>query len=79
MDAPNLQRILLSNFQIYSVVNGKVNVFISVNGINMNNILIEKGFGEFCEENFLSKVSHFLRYLINTCVLLKHHHHAHKK
>lgn len=46
-----------SIFQVYSVVNGTANVFIWSNGLNLNRHLIEKSFGEFCEENFLSKVN----------------------
>ena len=44
-------------FQIYSVVNGVVSVFIWMNDSNFNDYLIKEGLGEFCEENFLSKVS----------------------
>lgn len=43
--------------QVYSVVNGIVNVFIEAFHQNINDILIEKGYGEYCEENYLSKVS----------------------
>lgn len=43
--------------QIYSVVNGTVNIFIHANDLNLNDVLIENGYGEFAEENFLSKVS----------------------
>lgn len=42
--------------QVYSVVRGTVNVFISNGTTSANEILIEKDFGEFAEENFLSKV-----------------------
>lgn len=45
------------SFQVYSVVNGIANVNILSNGASVTDQLIEKGFGEFCEENFLSKVS----------------------
>ncbi|XP_055302653.1 probable ATP-dependent RNA helicase spindle-E [Sitodiplosis mosellana] len=48
--------------EIYSVVNGTANVFIFANGTNLNNILIDRyGYGEFSEENFLSKNNHWKR------------------
>lgn len=43
--------------QIYSMVGGMANVFIWSNGVNINDELIKKNYGEPCEENFLSKVS----------------------
>ncbi|XP_055295310.1 probable ATP-dependent RNA helicase spindle-E [Sitodiplosis mosellana] len=47
--------------EIYSVVNGVVNVFIWKNNSNFNEYLIKEGLGEFCEENFLSKDNHWKR------------------
>ncbi|XP_031619138.1 probable ATP-dependent RNA helicase spindle-E [Contarinia nasturtii] len=47
--------------KIYSVVNGIASVYILTKGINLNDVLIRKGFGEFCEENILSKNNHWKR------------------
>lgn len=39
------------------MVNGTAHVYIWSKGTNINDELIQKGYGEPCEENFLSKVS----------------------
>lgn len=48
--------ILILFAQVYSVVNGVANVFVIRNGLNFNDVLIEKKYGEYCEESFISKV-----------------------
>ncbi|KAF7992726.1 hypothetical protein HCN44_005070 [Aphidius gifuensis] len=54
------------NAEIYSVVNSIVSVNLIITtkndeAININKLFIEKGYGEFNEENFLSKDNHEIR------------------
>lgn len=41
---------------VYSVVNGVVSVNIKLDKLSINQILIEEGFAQDCEENYMSKV-----------------------
>lgn len=45
-----------ASFQVYSVVNGVANVYLLVKQENMNEVLVEQGFAEFNDENYMSKV-----------------------
>lgn len=42
--------------QIYSVVNGVAHVVIYARSLNINGALVDKGFADCCEENYMSKV-----------------------
>lgn len=39
------------------MVNGVANVYLIINEVNINEYLVEKGFAEFSDENYMSKVS----------------------
>lgn len=43
-------------FQVFSVVHGIAHVYVHAMGDNLNDVLIKNGFGESCEEDYLSKV-----------------------
>ena len=43
--------------EIYSVVNGITSVIMKAGETTMNEILVDKGFAQFTEENYMSKVS----------------------
>lgn len=47
---------------MYSVTNGKSNVFVHLNtNENLNDILIREHFGEFIEEDYISNYNHLTR------------------
>lgn len=52
--------------QIYSVFNGVVYAYIKFDGdqTTVNQILIERGLAEYCEENYMSKVNSLTRFFI---------------
>lgn len=53
-----------SLWQIYSITNGKVNAFIHFSNTSdtINDILIREHFGEFVEEDYISKYNHLMRH-----------------
>uniref|UniRef100_A0A1A9X2C1 Probable ATP-dependent RNA helicase spindle-E n=1 Tax=Glossina brevipalpis TaxID=37001 RepID=A0A1A9X2C1_9MUSC len=58
-DYANINKLL--NIEVYSVVHGIANVFIKLQNITLNELLIEKQFASKTEENYLSKIDHDLR------------------
>ena len=47
---------------IYSVVNDVASVRLNVNGTKVNAKLIQLGYGQFCDENYMSKINFDMRY-----------------
>lgn len=49
--------------QVYSLTSGKAKVFVKMAGLagTLNDILVKKHFGEYVEEDFLSKTNHIQR------------------
>ncbi|XP_055325146.1 probable ATP-dependent RNA helicase spindle-E isoform X2 [Sitodiplosis mosellana] len=48
--------------EVYSVTNGKANVFVHVDSKeNLNDMLIHEQFGEFVEEDYISNYNHLMR------------------
>lgn len=43
-------------FQIYSVINGVVRVYVTVEGVNINKYLMDQSIAEYCDESWMSKV-----------------------
>lgn len=55
-------KIIFNNFQIYSLTNGKANVFVKCSDKEViNNVLVKKNFGEFVDEDYISKHNHLQR------------------
>lgn len=54
--------LIIFPFQVYSVTNGKANVFVHLDSKEkLNDILIRKHFGEFVEEDYISNYNHVMR------------------
>lgn len=49
------------NICIYSVVNDVASVRLSVNNVEINAEMINKGFGQFCDESYMSKMDYDMR------------------
>ncbi|XP_055384477.1 probable ATP-dependent RNA helicase spindle-E [Condylostylus longicornis] len=47
--------------EIYSVVNGICATFVHIGSETINDILVEKNFAQYCEENYMSKIDNDLR------------------